>query len=105
MADFNGKPINDGSGLWDNEGICDKAILLCNDAIKNLVGGEYINFCNEIYQVARILQNLKKGIRNDRESLEHKIEELKRMNDSMCEQLTGLPVIHDEKDGVKDGGC
>ena len=85
--------VNDGKGLFDNEGICDKAIVLCNDAIKQLVNGEYINFCNEIYQVARILANLKTGITEDRKSLEAKIEDLKRINNTLQEQL-----------GTKDGG-
>ena len=92
--------INDGKGLWDNVGICDKAILICNDAIKQLVNGEYINFCNEIYQVAKILSNLKEGITEERKSYEKKIEDMKRMNDNLCEQLTGLPVI---KDGADNG--
>ena len=84
--------VNDGKGLWDNDGVCDKAIILCNEAVKDLVGGQYLAFCNKMTQVAQILNNLKSGIKNDRESLEHKIEELKRMNDALVEEKTGLPV-------------
>ena len=31
--------VNDGGGLWDNIGVCDKGIALCNAALKDLVGG------------------------------------------------------------------
>ena len=92
--------VNDGKGLWDNEGVCEKAIVLCNDAIKQLMNGEYLNFCNEIYQVAKILSNLKTGISHDRKSYEAKIEDLKRINETLEKQLTGLPVI---KDGADNG--
>lgn len=88
-------PINDGRGLWDNEGICDKGITLCNAALKDLVSGQYLSFVNKVEQIAQIFANLKKGIKNDRESLEQKIEELKRMNDALVEQKTGLPVLKD----------
>ena len=89
--------INDGRGLWDNEGVCDKGIALCNSALKDLVSGQYLSFVNKVEQIAQIFSNLKTGIKNDRESLEHKVEELKRMNDALIEDKTGLPV---EKDGV-----
>ena len=88
-------PINDGRGLWDNEGICDKGITLCNAALKDLVSGQYLAFANKIEQIVQIFGNLKKGIKNDRDSLEQKIEELKRMNDALVEQKTGLPVLKD----------
>ena len=91
--------INDGKGLWDNVGVCDKAILLCNDALKQLFSGEYLNFSNNMFQVAKILSNLKEGIKEERKSYEERIEDLKSANNRLVEQLTGLPVITDEKDG------
>lgn len=87
--------VNDGCGLWDNEGICDKGIILCNAALKDLISGQYLAFANKIEQIVQIFCNLKKGIKIDRESLEQKIEELKRMNDALVEQKTGLPVLKD----------
>lgn len=93
-------PINDGHGLWDNEGICDKGISLLNIAVKDLASGQYIPFCDKVSQIARIFANLKTGIKADRESLEQKIEELKRMNDALMEEKTGLPVL---KDGAENG--
>ena len=82
--------VNDGKGLYDNEGICDQGILLCNDAVKNIVSGQYIAFCDGMRQIAQIFSNLKNSIKNDRESLEQKIEDLKRMNNQL------------EKDGGKE---
>lgn len=89
--------INDGRGLYDNEGVCDKGIAICNAALKDLVSGQYLAFVNKVEQIAQIFSNLKTGIKNDRESLEHKVEELKRMNDALIEEKTGLPV---EKEGA-----
>ena len=77
---------NDGSGLFDNEGMCDKGILIANDAVKDLTTGNYIAFCNKISQIAKIFANLKDGIRADRESLEANVEELKRMNDALLNE-------------------
>lgn len=92
--------INDGGGLWDNEGICDKGISLLNAAVKDIASGQYLPFCDKVTQVARIFANLKTGIKADRESLEQKIEELKRINDALVEEKTGLPVV---KDGAENG--
>ena len=83
--------VNDGNGLFDNEGICDKGISLCNSALKDLVSGQYLLFVNKVEQIAQIFGNLKKTIKNDRESLEATIEELKRMNERLSKQ-TGVPV-------------
>lgn len=89
--------VNDGSGLFDNEGMCDKGILIANDAVKDLTIGNYIAFCNKISQIAKIFANLKDGIRADRESMEQKIEDQKKII-SLLEEKTGVPV---EKDGAE----
>lgn len=88
--------VNDGRGLYDNEGICEKGILICNAALKDLVSGQYLSFVNKIEQIAQIFGNLKTGIKNDRESLEATIEELKRANNELV-KMTGVPA---EKEGV-----
>ena len=89
---------NDGGGLYDNEGLCDSLILDCNNSVKALASGNYVQFCNVIVQMVQKISNLKSGIRADTDALKANIAELKRMNDSLAEQITGLPV---EKDGVK----
>jgi len=73
-------------GIFDNEGICDKGISLCNSALKDLVSGQYLAFVNKVEQIAKIFANLKDGIRADRESLEANVEELKRMNDALLNE-------------------
>lgn len=90
--------INDSGGLWDNIGVCDKGIALCNAALKDLVSGQYLAFVNKVEQVAQIFANLKKGIQADVDSLNAKVEELKRTNDALVEQITGLPVLKEGKD-------
>ena len=88
------------NGLFDNEGLCDSLIVDCNNAVKSLTSGNYVQFCGIIVQMVQKLANLKTGIRNDMDSMKNKVEELKRMNDSLVEQITGLPV---EKDGADNG--
>lgn len=97
---IDGMTVNDGKGLYDNEGLCDSLIMDCNNLVKILLSGNYVQFCNTIVQMVKKLVNLKEGIKKDMDSMKNKVEDLKRMNDSLVEQMTGLPA---EKDGVKNG--
>ena len=90
--------VNDGKGLFDNEGMCDQGILIANEAVKDLATGNYIAFCNKMAQIARIFSNLKTAISNDRESLEQKVEDLKKINDALVQEKTGTPVIKECSD-------
>ena len=92
--------VNDGGGLYDNEGICDLLINDLNTLVKQIANGQYIQFCANVTGMAQKLINLKKGIKSDMNSMREKVEELKRMNDTLVEQITGLPV---EKDGAEHG--
>ena len=92
--------VNDGKGLFDNEGLCDSLLLDLNNLPKILITGQYIQFCAVITGMGQKLVNLKKGIKADMDSMKEKVEDLKRMNDSLYEQMTGLPV---EKDGDGNG--
>ena len=92
--------VNDGKGLFDNEGLCDSLLADLNNLPKVLMTGQYIQFCATVASMGQRLVNLKKGIKADMDSMKEKVEELKRMNDSLVEQMTGLPV---EKDGAKNG--
>ena len=93
-------PVNDGRGVWDNEGMCDSLVFDVNSLVKLLMNGQFIQFCAKVAEMAVKLANLKKGIKADLESKDKIIEELKQINDSLVEQITGLPV---EKDGAKNG--
>lgn len=91
---------NNGKGLYNNEDICEKAVLLCNDAVKDIISGQYIAFCDGMRQIAQILVNLKTAIKKDRESLEQKVEDLKQANKLLESQLTGLHK--EDKDGEQN---
>ena len=92
--------VNDGKGLMDNEGLCDSLLYDLNNIPQVLMNGQYIQFCAKVSSMAQKLVNLKKGITDDMQAMKDKVEELKRMNDSLVEQITGLPV---EKDGAENG--
>lgn len=90
--------VNDGKGLFDSEGLIDSMILDLNNIPKLLMAGQYIQFCAVVPDMAQKLVKLKEGIQADMNSMKEKVEELKQMNDSLVEQITGLPV---EKDGAE----
>ena len=92
--------VNDGKGLMDNEGLCDSLLLDLNNLPKVLMTGQYIQFCSVISSMAQKLVNLKKGITDDMQSMKDKVEELKRTNDDLMEQISGLPI---ERNGDGDG--
>jgi hypothetical protein len=92
--------VNDGKGLLDNDGLCDSLIIDLNNLIKLILNGQYIQFSATVTGMVQKLVNLKKGIKDDLDSMKEKVEELKRMNDSLVEQMTGLPV---DKDGDENG--
>lgn len=92
--------VNDGNGLYDNEGMCDSLVSDLNNTVKLIATGQYVLFCGKVYEMTVKLTNLKKGIREELESKNKIIEELKRVNNSLVEEKTGLPV---DKDGVDFG--
>ena len=92
--------VNDGKGFIDNEGMFDSITSDVNTAVKLVMSGQYIQFCGKVYEICVKLANLKKGIRQDLESKDKIIEELKRVNNALVEKQTGLPV---DKEGVDNG--
>lgn len=100
MSEKEGITVNDGNGLYDNAGLCNSLILDLNNLPKLLMTGQYIQFCAMIASMGQRLVNLKEGIKSDMDSMNGKVEDLKRMNNSLVEQITGLPV---EKDGAENG--
>ena len=75
--------VNDGKGIYDNEGLCDLLINDLNNLPKLLVSGQYIQFCAAVTGMAQKLINLKEGITKDMDSMKEKLEELKRVNDNL----------------------
>ena len=94
--------VNDGKGLMDNEGLCDSLLLDLNNLPKVLMTGQYIQFCAMVSSMAQRLANLKKGINADMQSMKDKVEEMKRINDDLMQQISGLPVERNG-DGNGDG--
>ena len=86
--------VNDGKGLYDNEGLCDTLIVDCNNIPKQLMTGNYVQFCNTLVQMVQKIANLKKGIQAETESLKQNIEELKKANKELLEQIN-------KKDGAE----
>lgn len=85
-------PVNDGKGLYDNQGLCDVLANDLNELIRNAVSGQFIKCSSIVVNMTKKLSNLKKGIAADLESKDQIIEELKRINDELVSQKTGLPV-------------
>ena len=92
--------VNDGKGLYDNVGLCDTLITDCNNIVKNLASGQYIQFCNVIVNMIQKIVNLKQGITEDIASKDQIIEELKRANNALMEEKTGLMVDRGSDNGT-----
>ena len=92
--------MNDGKGLYDNEGLCDSLINDLNNLVKQFMAGQCILGCSVVTAMSRKLINLKKGIHDDMQSMKDRVEELKRINDDLMEQVSGLPV---ERNGDGNG--
>ena len=83
---------NDGNGLYDNFGLIDTLIVDCNELPKALCEGQYVRFCAKIVEMVHKLTNLKKGIRNDTDSLKEQIANLERLNNELAEKAYNAPV-------------
>ena len=98
--DINGLPVNDGKGVFDNDGLLETLIMDCNNLVKTMANGNYVLFCSLIVQMVQKISNVRDGIGKDMASKDKQIEELKRINNRLMEQISGLPVI-EEKDGAE----
>lgn len=92
--------VNDGKGLYDNEGLCDSLKQDLNNMIKLAMAGQYVSACGLITGMSVKLTNLKQGIKADMDSMRNKVEELKKMNDALMEKQTGLPVDRGADNGT-----
>ena len=81
--------INDGGGLYDSAGFTDSIILDCNKAVKQLVSGNYIAFCNGMAEIVKKLALLKDGVKNEKEDLERQISELRERLERSGEDAAG----------------
>ena len=101
---INGLTVNDGKGLLDNEGLIDQIIIRLNGAVKSLVDGQYINFCGSINELGQMLVTLKKAYTTEVTELRSRVEDLKRFNHDLNEELCKTQRIELEDEFTKDGG-
>lgn len=92
--------VNDGKGLYDNIGLVDTLITDLNSLPGLLASGQAIKAAGVVYFMGQKLGNLKKGIQADLDSKNQIIEELKKINDSLMEEKTGLPVDRSDDNGT-----
>lgn len=92
MREIGDVKVNDGGGLLDTDGMIDNTIIACNQAIKDLIDGQYINFCARINNISQMLVALKSGVKSELEAAKAKVEEMKRINNELVEKQTGLEV-------------
>ena len=92
--------VNDGKGLYDNIGLVDTLITDLNSLPVLLASGQAIKAAGVVYFMGQKLVNLKKGIQADLDSKNQIIEELKRINDSLMEEKTGIPVDRSDDNGA-----
>ena len=88
-------PVNDGGGLFDEEGLIDSLIIDCQNSVKAAVSGEYIGWCGINIQMVQKLTALKNGIKETLGNRDIQIEELKKQNDELRQR-----IIEYQKDEV-----
>lgn len=93
-----GITVNDGKGLYDNEGMCDVLLESINGLPKLLIDNQFIAFCKTIADIGVIIRNLKKGIAADLQAKDEKIEMLKKTVNELGGNLELNPI---EKDGAE----
>lgn len=64
------------NGLYTNDELIDSLIVDCNEAVKSISSGQFIQWCKLMYEMVVKLANLKNGVKNDIASREETIEKL-----------------------------
>ena len=83
--------VNDGNGLYDNEGLIDTIIVDLNDILKNMAAGQYIRICNIVVGMTQKLTNLKKNMKEELACKDQQVADLFNLNKELERQLNGLP--------------
>lgn len=84
--------VNDGKGLYDNIGIVDTIATDLNKLPKLVIDGQFFQIAALYASIGQRLINLKKGIKEELDSKDQIIEQLKRTNNELIAEKTGLPV-------------
>ena len=88
--------VNDGGGLYDNEGLIDTIIVDLNDILKNMAAGQYIRICNLAVGMTQKLTNLKKNMKEELAARDQQVADLFNLNKELERRLNGLP------EGIED---
>lgn len=91
------------NGLFDSQEMIGSLINDCNEAVKQLAGGQCILWCATMANMAKKLALLKDGVRDDLMNKQDQIETLKeqlrkcgrRVDDITPEQLANGDIPHE----------
>lgn len=84
--------VNDGKGLLDSDGLMQSLLIDCNNAVKMIVSGQYIAFCNTISEMGQKITALRDGYNKEIANRDTQIEELKAYNNELYQRCTGISV-------------
>lgn len=83
-------------GLYNSEELIDSLIVDLNSLPKLLINGQFIHACDTVTKMGQKLGCLKKGIKDDIQSREDQIEDLKKLNNELAEKAFGATVGNGE---------
>lgn len=97
--------MNNKPGIMDTDEMINSVIIDCNNAVKYIVNGDYIAWCNINTQIVRKLSLIKEGIKKDINAKNEKIEILKQhIKELGGDVVDNVPVSvfdNNKKDGAE----
>lgn len=100
MDGKDGIKVNDGGGLYDSAGFIDTIILDCNNAVKQLVNGNYISFCNSMAEAVKKLAVLKDGVTNEKNAMLKQVDEMGKQLEEERSGKCAAGSVHNTLDGT-----
>lgn len=79
--------INDGRGIYDNEGIAETLIDDLNNLLKALISQQYVFCIDIVVQMSQKIDKLRKGINADMNDLKYQLEDMKRLNNELLDRI------------------
>lgn len=104
MEGQEGLKVNDGGGLFDSAGFIDTIILDCNNAVKQLAGGNHIGFCNAMVEIVKKLTVLKNGVTNEKNAMLKQVDEMGKQLEEERSGKCAAGSVCDTLDGTLGGG-
>ena len=96
------------NGLFTNAELVDSLILDLNNLPKELINGQFIQFCTLVERMGQKLINLRKGIADDLKYKDERIEQLKEQLRNLGAEVTDMTTDefmqkYGKKDGAENG--